>query len=135
MRQCQIRVRFECRGVQFFKVLKPVKPVEPGDSLQNIFYRSVRYAVLKARHTRTPLDLTALTGLVFDELERKPTSSLEKPKALHQNRQIVFAFLGQEPEGRPLFAFFAKADSHHHVCLDGVAISTIVVAGVRGGRI
>ena len=55
--------------------------------------------------------------------------------ALHQNRRIVFAFLGQEPEGRPLFAFFAKADSHHHVCLDGVAISTIVVAGARGGRI
>ena len=51
--------------------------------------------------------------------------------ALHQNRRIVFAFLGQEPEGRPLFAFFAKADSHHHVCLAGqcnagVAISTIV---------
>ena len=55
--------------------------------------------------------------------------------ALHQNRRIVFAFLGQEPEGRPLFAFFAKADSHHHVCLDGVAISMIVVAGARGGRI
>ena len=55
--------------------------------------------------------------------------------ALHQNRRIVFAYLGQEPEGRPLFAFFAKADSHHHVCLDGVAISTIVVAGARGGRI
>ena len=54
---------------------------------------------------------------------------------LHQNRRIVFAYLGQEPEGRPLFAFFAKADSHHRVCLDGVAISTIVVAGVRGGRI
>ena len=30
---------------------------------------------------------------------------------------------------------FAKADSDHHVCLDGVAISTVVVAGARGGRI
>ena len=30
---------------------------------------------------------------------------------------------------------FAKADSDHHVCLDGVAISTIVVAGARGGRV
>ena len=28
--------------------------------------------------------------------------------ALHQNRRIVWAFLGPEPEGRPLFAFFCK---------------------------
>ena len=28
--------------------------------------------------------------------------------ALHQNRQIVWAFLGPEPEGRPLFSFFCK---------------------------
>merc|ERR1712102_13918 len=44
---------------------------EPWNSLENIFYRSVRYAVFKARHTRTPPDLTTLRGLVFDELERK----------------------------------------------------------------
>ena len=28
--------------------------------------------------------------------------------ALHQNRRIVWAFLGPEPEGRPLFSFFCK---------------------------
>ena len=27
---------------------------------------------------------------------------------LHQNRRIVWAFLGPEPEGRPLFSFFCK---------------------------
>ena len=43
---------------------------KPRDIPENIFYRSVRYAVLKARRTRTPPDLTALKGLVFDELER-----------------------------------------------------------------
>ena len=29
--------------------------------------------------------------------------------ALHQNRRIVWAFLGPEPEGRPPFAFFCNA--------------------------
>ena len=28
--------------------------------------------------------------------------------ALHQNRRIVWAFLGPEPEGRPLFSFFLQ---------------------------
>ena len=68
-------------------------------------------------------------------VRRRQKAKGRRPKALHQNRRIVFKCLGQEPEGRPLFAFFAKADSHHHVCLDGVAISTIVVAGARGGII
>ena len=44
---------------------------EPWNSLENIFYRSVRYAVMKARHSRAPPDLTTLRGLVFDELDRK----------------------------------------------------------------
>ena len=55
----------------------------------------------------------------FDQWSRRPSAAGGRPWAV----------------GRPLVAFFAKADSHHHVCLDGVAISTIVVAGARGGRI
>ena len=36
---------------------------------------------------------------------------------------------GTAPEDRPLFAsFFANTDSHHHVGLAVVAISSIVVA-------
>ena len=139
--------------------------------------------------------------------------------ALQQNRQVVCAFAGAGPKGRPLFAFFfkcrqspsrlsechhdsndcghdwtayhnltaipltahnpdsiqanltrlqlswhnprglcldllhcrrigrlrfhlwredmqtCKLDSHHHICLDGIAISTIVVAASWGGKI
>ena len=51
--------------------------------------------------------------------------------ALHRNRRTVWAFWDQNLRAVHSFPFFAKADSHHHVCLAGqcnagVAISTIV---------
>lgn len=45
--------------------------VEFWNSLENIFYRSVRYVVFKARYFRILLDFIILRGLVFDEFERK----------------------------------------------------------------
>ena len=76
------------------------------DSLENIFYRSVRYAVLKARHTRTPPDLTALRGLEFDELERK--YSHNKHLRYAEAEQVAISWYLSQRERRPLEPLFGK---------------------------
>ena len=71
---------------------------------------------------------------------RRPWAEGHTPKATGQRHCIKIGGLSAQFWEKNLRAvhslpLFAKADSDHHVCLDGVAISTIVVAGARGGRI
>ena len=79
---------------------------EPWNSLENIFYRSVRYAVLKARHSRTPPDLTTLRGLVFDELERK--YSHDKHLRYEESEQVAISWYLRQRKERPLEPLFGK---------------------------
>ena len=79
---------------------------EPWNSLENIFYRSVRYAVFKARHSRTPPDLTTLRGLVFDELERK--YSHNKHLRYEESEQVAISWYLRQRKERPLEPLFGK---------------------------
>ena len=79
---------------------------EPWNSLENIFYRSVRYAVFKARHSRTPPDLTTLRGLVFDELERK--YSHNKHLRYEESEQVAISWYLRQRKMRPLEPLFGK---------------------------
>ena len=79
---------------------------EPWNSLENIFYRSVRYAVFKARHTRTPPDLTTLRGLVFDELERK--YSHNRHLRYEESEQVAISWYLRQRKERPLEPLFGK---------------------------
>ena len=79
---------------------------EPWNSLENIFYRSVRYAVLKARHSRTPPDLITLRGLVFDELERK--YSHNKHLRYEESEQVAISWYLRQRKERPLEPLFGK---------------------------
>ena len=79
---------------------------EPWNSLENIFYRSVRYAVFKARHNRTPPDLTTLRGLVFDELERK--YSHDRHLRYEESEQVAISWYLRQRKERPLEPLFGK---------------------------
>ena len=72
----------------------------------SLFYRSVRYAVFKARHSRTPPDLTTLRGLVFDELERK--YSHNKHLRYEESEQVAISWYLRQRKERPLEPLFGK---------------------------
>ena len=79
---------------------------EPWNSLENIFYRSVRYAVLKARHTRAPPDLTTLRGLVFDELDRKYRH--ERHLKYAEDESTAISWYLREKRRRPIECLYSK---------------------------